>query len=117
MNYNEGGYGEFHGYKPYKDIDIVFTGIRPGEKLYEELFYDPDHVESTSSDKIYLSKSTEERNSLLPKVEGLLAGSAGGSLTEGELKDEIFALASNGESSQAEPAGRVGRADEKAKNI
>jgi len=106
-----------HGYNPYKDIDIVFTGIRPGEKLYEELFYDPDHVESTSSDKIYLSKSTEERNSLLPKVEGLLAGSAGGSLTEGELKDEIFALASNGESSQAEPAGRVGRADEKAKNI
>ena len=106
-----------HGYKPYKDIDIVFTGIRPGEKLYEELFYDPDHVESTSSDKIYLSKSTEERNSLLPKVEGLLAGSAGGSLTEGELKDEIFALASNGESLQAEPAGSVGRADEKAKNI
>ena len=106
-----------HGYKPYKDIDIVFTGIRPGEKLYEELFYDPDHVESTSSDKIYLSKSTEERNSLLPKVEGLLAGSAGGSLTEGELKDEIVTLASNGESSQAEPAGSVGRADEKAKNI
>ena len=106
-----------HGYKPYKDIDIVFTGIRPGEKLYEELFYDPDHVESTSSDKIYLSKSTEERNSLLPKVEGLLAGSAGGSLTEGELKDEIFTLASNGESLQAEPAGSVGRADEKAKNI
>ena len=106
-----------HGYKPYKDIEIKFTGIRPGEKLYEELFYDPDHVESTSSDKIYLSKSTEERNSLLPKVEGLLAGSAGGSLTEGELKDEIFALASNGESLQAEPAGSVGRADEKAKNI
>ena len=106
-----------HGYKPYIDIDIKFTGIRPGEKLYEELFYDPDHVESTSSDKIYLSKSTEERNSLLPKVEGLLAGSAGGSLTEGELKDEIFALASNGESLQAEPAGSVGRADEKAKNI
>ena len=106
-----------HGYKPYKDIEIKFIGIRPGEKLYEELFYDPDHVESTSSDKIYLSKSTEERNSLLPKVEGLLAGSAGGSLTEGELKDEIFALASNGESLQAEPAGRVGRADEKAKNI
>ncbi|NCC62469.1 MAG: polysaccharide biosynthesis protein, partial [Verrucomicrobiae bacterium] len=52
-----------HGYKPYKDIEIKFTGIRPGEKLCEELFYDPDHVESTSSDKIYLSKSTEERNS------------------------------------------------------
>ncbi|MDW6020951.1 nucleoside-diphosphate sugar epimerase/dehydratase [Mesorhizobium sp. BAC0120] len=33
------------GLKPYADIDIVFTGLRPGEKLYEELF-DPSEVQN-----------------------------------------------------------------------
>ena len=86
-----------HGHEPYRDIKIEFTGIRPGEKLYEELFYDPDHVGTTASEKIYLSKFSEEKELLLPRVEKLLRDSAEGSLSEGELKDEIFALASNGQ--------------------
>jgi FlaA1/EpsC-like NDP-sugar epimerase len=45
-----------HGREPYKDVQIVFTGIRPGEKLFEELFYDPDHVDRTSHDKIFLAR-------------------------------------------------------------
>ena len=68
------------------DISIIETGIRPGEKLYEELFYDPDHVGTTSSEKIYLSKFSPEKESLLPRVEKLLADSAGGTLSEAELK-------------------------------
>ena len=86
-----------HGHEPYKDIKIEFTGIRPGEKLYEELFYDPDHVDTTASEKIYLSKFSPEKESLLPRVEKLLADSAGGNLSEAELKAAIFQLGGNGE--------------------
>lgn len=43
------------GYEPYKDIDIVYSGIRPGEKLYEELFYDENAVHGTLHPKIYVS--------------------------------------------------------------
>ncbi|MBR1438968.1 MAG: polysaccharide biosynthesis protein, partial [Synergistaceae bacterium] len=43
------------GYEPYKDINIVFSGIRPGEKLYEELFYDDNSVNGTLHPKIFVS--------------------------------------------------------------
>ncbi|WP_104494906.1 polysaccharide biosynthesis protein [Acinetobacter indicus] len=35
------------------DIEIQFTGLRPGEKLYEELLIDTDHVEATQHERIY----------------------------------------------------------------
>ena len=44
------------GYEPYKDINIVYSGIRPGEKLYEELFYDENSVNGTLHPKIFVSK-------------------------------------------------------------
>ncbi len=44
------------GYEPYRDIDIVYTGTRPGEKLYEELFYDENSVHGTLHPKIYVSR-------------------------------------------------------------
>lgn len=44
-----------YGYEPHRDIPIVFTGIRPGEKLEEELFYDPATVHPTSRAKIFCS--------------------------------------------------------------
>ena len=41
------------GLVPGKDVDIVFTGLRPGEKLYEELFEDSEQVEPTTHPKIH----------------------------------------------------------------
>jgi len=42
------------GYEPYQDINIVFTGLRPGEKMFEELVLDPEHVTTTANQKIFI---------------------------------------------------------------
>ena len=41
------------GLVPGKDIDIVYTGLRPGEKMYEELFEEQEQAEPTAHAKIY----------------------------------------------------------------
>ncbi len=44
------------GKRPYDDIDITITGIRPGEKLFEELFYGSENLLPTPRDKIFKAK-------------------------------------------------------------
>jgi len=46
------------GKVPGKDIKIAYTGLRPGEKLYEELFYEQEQLNDTSHKKILLAQST-----------------------------------------------------------
>jgi len=43
------------GKEPGKDIQIVYTGLRPGEKLYEELFHELEPYEQTQHEKIFLA--------------------------------------------------------------
>lgn len=45
------------GKKPAEDIEIVYTGLRPGEKLYEELFHESEKLAGTRHPKILLSTS------------------------------------------------------------
>ena len=47
------------GYVPEKDIQIVFTGLRPGEKLYEELLNQKETTLPTSNDKIMIARVRE----------------------------------------------------------
>ena len=42
------------GHVPDKDIKIEFTGLRPGEKLYEELLIDEKNLEETENDRIFV---------------------------------------------------------------
>lgn len=43
-----------YGKVPYKDVKIVFTGLRPGEKLFEELLMDEEGLKSTANKKIFI---------------------------------------------------------------
>jgi FlaA1/EpsC-like NDP-sugar epimerase len=43
---------ELSGFKPDEDIKIAFTGLRPGEKLYEEPIHEMENVEPTSHLKL-----------------------------------------------------------------
>ena len=42
------------GMEPYRDIDIIETGLRPGEKLYEELLVKTDELRRTDNDMIFV---------------------------------------------------------------
>lgn len=45
---------EFYGYRPDDEIQIRFTGLRPGEKLHEELFYQSERLRPTPNEKIVI---------------------------------------------------------------
>lgn len=50
----------FYGYEPDRDIKIEYTGLRPGEKLYEELFYPKENLVKTQNEKIYILNAAGE---------------------------------------------------------
>lgn len=44
------------GLEPYRDIDIVEMGLRPGEKLYEELLIKTEELDKTANEKIFVER-------------------------------------------------------------
>ncbi len=53
------------GYTPYVDIPIEETGLRPGEKLYEELLMRSENLDSTPNNKIYVER---QKDPLTPAI-------------------------------------------------
>ena len=55
------------GFKPDEDIKIEYTGLRPGEKLYEELLLNEEGITKTDNQKIYIGKPIEFDNDMFLK--------------------------------------------------
>ena len=51
------------GLEVHKDIEIVYTGMRQGEKLFEELVFDDEHFVQTKHEKIFVLKNGRYRSS------------------------------------------------------
>lgn len=71
------------GFKPFDDVPIVFTGLRPGEKLFEELELSGEEFAKTRHPKIFIGKlaahASHVLKSALSELEGLAyAGDANG---------------------------------------
>lgn len=62
------------GLTPHKDIEIIFTGLRPGEKLFEELLIDGEGIKKTSHEKIRVLSSVQiDRQDVVEQLNRLLA--------------------------------------------
>lgn len=72
------------GLKPFEDVDIVFSGIRPGEKLFEELQTVGENISKTRHPKIFIGKiaayRSDEVESALGRLRELSANDHGGQL-------------------------------------
>lgn len=65
------------GLEPDKDIKITYTGLRPGEKMYEELLTDEEGISATTNQRIFIGKrancSWEEIKFIIKKLEQLIS--------------------------------------------
>lgn len=74
------------GYRPGKDIQIVYTGLRPGEKLYEELLNQKELTMPTANEKIMVANVRENDYDKMSKLIDQLIASAEKGLTFPSVK-------------------------------
>lgn len=80
------------GYRPYAEIDIIFTGLRPGEKLYEELSLKEEDAShhKTANDKIFVAKPLDFDDGFLEQCLDELRGA-----TASQARDVLKKLVPN----------------------
>jgi FlaA1/EpsC-like NDP-sugar epimerase len=64
---------QLSGLELNKDISIKITGMRPGEKLYEELLADEENTMATHHPKILIAKTRENSSQLGQEIDALIA--------------------------------------------
>ena len=77
------------GLEPGVDVDITFTGVRPGEKLFEELMLEGEGIQQTHHDKIFLGRVAALPHDELVRGLARLAEAAGDG--DGALVRELLA--------------------------
>lgn len=89
------------GLRPNVDVTIEFTGVRPGEKIFEELHYDQEERGRTAHEKIFVSEAGEPPRATLNRVRRLIDLSQ---TDNGEgLRAEVMILAGSGFTGPGEP--------------
>ncbi len=78
------------GKEPGKDIKIKYTGLRPGEKLYEELFHESEELLQTEHEKIFKAKFRQIDWNELMKAMDMLHNAC-----NANLKEELLLLLKN----------------------
>ena len=91
------------GHEPDRDIGIVYTGLRPGEKLSEELFHADEDLTPTEHDKLLLAKHTVVRAASFKKLLDALeevSGSFDDKALEELLRNAVPELSESAEDGQ-----------------
>jgi FlaA1/EpsC-like NDP-sugar epimerase len=71
------------------DIEIQYTGVRPGEKLYEEVFFGGEDVRPTQHPKVLRTVGDTAKPTLLAHVDALIRNATAYSSDDGELRDQL----------------------------
>lgn len=77
------------GFTPYEDIDIIYTGLRPGEKLFEELLTAEEGTIPSPHEKIFIANQNDIDESFCEKLNYLLKVAH-----EGDVEEIIATLKS-----------------------
>ena len=79
----------YKGLEPGKDIQIVITGLRPGEKLYEEILMDEEGMKETPNKLIHIGKPIKISNDFMEELEKLIKDAY---KNKDDIKDEVASI-------------------------